>query len=426
MKKYIMRAPQSPFKNPTHISAIYHDLVSSNSGNLIFVHSIARALMRDGNQIDFTKANKTWSEEEVRRINAEYDAFIIPLANAFRVSFIDQMKVLTKNIKRLNIPCIVVGVGYQGKTDGSIDKNPALDSAVKDFIKAVLKKSNMVGLRGEFTATYLERLGFKPQKHFTVIGCPSMYLYGEDLPKARPFTLNKDTKISLNSKVMLPQKVHNYMHDICTKIEDHIYVVQNTYELKTLYCGMRLTTSSPTVLKDKEFYPFNYKHRLYQENKVRGFINAESWFEYLRGRDLSFGTRIHGNICAVLSGTPAFILACDGRVRELARYHNIQHIALGDLKVKKDIFKLLENADFDSIQKGHAERFNHYLDFMHANELQTIFDEPTVKSDFDEEIKKIDFEKGIVPLPFADYHEQTEALRFWDLTYTDMRAKASR
>ena len=411
-----MRAPASPFENPSYYDAIKKDLISTNSGNLIFVHSIARALMKDGVEIDFNKASKVWDDEEVNRVNSEYDAFIIPLANAFRSSFIKQMQVMTENIRRLDIPCVIVGVGYQGDIDGSFDDNPELDKAVKHFIKAVLKKSGKVGLRGDVTARYLEYLGFEAEKDFTVIGCPSMYMYGSALPDPKQVKISPEMRININCKAYLNQETHDYFHYVCEQIPDHIYIVQNLYELKTIFCGMNVKLAATSRLVKHENYPYDYSHRLYRENKVRGFVSAQAWLDYLKTRDLNFGTRIHGNISGVLSGLPTFIVASDARVLELAEYHNIQHVKNSELK-GKDIFELLSGADFESVKRGHAERFLHYLDFMHENGLETIFDSAGTRSVFDEKISETDFRGPLVPMPFADYETQFQAVQYWEYLY---------
>ena len=49
------------------------------------------------------------------------------------------------------------------------------------FCNAVLEKSRSIGVRGEITQEYLVRLGIKRRK-IDVIGCPSMYTFGDFLP----------------------------------------------------------------------------------------------------------------------------------------------------------------------------------------------------------------------------------------------------
>ena len=46
-----------------------------------------------------------------------------------------------------------------------------------------------------------------------------------------------------------------------------------------------------------------------------------------------------------------------------------------DLNDQTNIFELHQKADFGKLQEGHEARFMHYLDFLHQNGLETIYDE---------------------------------------------------
>ena len=415
MKKYLMRAPSGCFDNPTYFDTIAGNLIGDNSGNMLFPHSISRALMCEDVEIDYIKTSSMLDDKKIGDLNAEYDAFIIPLANAFRISFINELTALTYLVSRLSIPSIVIGVGVNGVIEADEKGEYPFDHASKLFVKAVLKNSGCIGIRGEQTAAYLEHLGFKRDQDFMVIGCPSMFLYGADLPKPRPFTLGRDTTLSINSKAVLPAKLHTFLADACAKMPDHYYVPQNIYEFKVLFSGMTIadTQKSMKVYKD---YPKDLGHPLYRANRVRGFVSAEAWFEYLRGRELSVGSRIHGNIAAVISGTPAFIIAPDNRVLELAEYHNLPHTTVAELPDDADIFSLLSDVNFDQILDGHKERFDRFHEFFKKNDLPTIYDDPSYSSDtvtpFDKRIASIDFRGPLVPLPFADYDTQMEGIRY--------------
>ena len=78
-------------------------------------------------------------------------------------------------VKKMKIPVAVVGVGTQIDYSKK-ERDEELDAAVIKFMKVVLKKTSIVGVRGEITAEYLKQLGFKEERDFTVIGCPSMYI----------------------------------------------------------------------------------------------------------------------------------------------------------------------------------------------------------------------------------------------------------
>ena len=115
MKRILMRSSMHPLKAISAGEAITQDVMNGNTGNMIFAHSIARALMQEDTVLDVTKTKRNFSRAEVEKINAEYDCFVIPLANAFRPNFQDDLDFMTRLIKKLKIPCIVIGVGVQAK-----------------------------------------------------------------------------------------------------------------------------------------------------------------------------------------------------------------------------------------------------------------------------------------------------------------------
>jgi hypothetical protein len=132
--------------------------------------------------------------------------------------------------------------------------------------------------------------------------------------------------------------------------------------------------------------------------------------------DFSIGSRIHGNIAAVLAGTPAFVIVSDQRIKELVDYHQIQHIMLADLKKETTIFDLYEQADFNKVQEGHEKRFLHYLDFLKKNGLKTIYDENgnAGRAYFDEALEQIDFHPALHAFTAVPPAEQVKRLdKFW-------------
>ena len=379
MTRILMRAPHSPFVASNHDRALAKDEINTNAGNLLFPYSISRALMVKGVRIDYVKEfpkPQLELESAAKEASERYDCFVLPLANAFRISFMEHLEVLCRFIEALEIPCIVIGVGLQTKVAPGKTKAYRFDDLATRFMKAAIAKSDCVGIRGEATASYLSRLGFEEERDFTVIGCPSMYLYGADLPRPRPLSLSEQSSISINCKVTLPDKVHRYMSNVMRDIPDFHYIVQNTYEMKSLLYGLDLQVTSPKgfALKVPEGYPTGWDNAAVQAGRVIGFTDVPSWLDFLSKKDLSFGTRIHGNIAGVLAGAPTFIVAPDTRVLELAEYHNIPHIRRKELSLKTDVFSLIEGVDFSSVLDGHEERFNHYLDFLHRNGLHTVFD----------------------------------------------------
>src|SRR5699024_2597558 len=125
-------------------------------GNLVYQYSIIRTLMTEDTTItpDYYKRNPNRAEE----INEKYDCYIIPLADAFREDFIPILRDYTKLIKKLTIPVVVIGVGLRAPFEPKLNEGFPFDEDVKQFVKAVLEKSSMLGLRGEITSEYLSKL----------------------------------------------------------------------------------------------------------------------------------------------------------------------------------------------------------------------------------------------------------------------------
>lgn len=371
MRKILMRAFMSPVDVYQPMEIIQKNLYGDNMGNMLFPHSVYRTLLKEDMQIDTLRINREIPQYVVNRINEEYECLVLPFANAFRQSFAKKLENTASLIERLKIPCVVVGIGAQAPIAES-NHTEELDAAVHRFMKAVLAKSAIIGVRGEFTANFLKELGYQEEKHFTVIGCPSMYLYGKELPEMQVKELTPNSKVSVNSKISLSQKYHDFMQRSIKAIPDYQYVPQVIQEIRAMYIG----TPMPKAFKKDapENFPLDFTSPLYKEGKGLAFADVPSWFKYLSEKDFSFGSRIHGNIAAILSGTPCFIMVSDERIKELVEYHNIPYMLNRNIKKDTSIFDLHEKADFSKIRQGHEKRFMHYLDFLKKNGLDTIYD----------------------------------------------------
>lgn len=411
MTKILMRAGFSPLSPPPASQIVLENLIGENTGNMLFPYSIMRILMREDTVITTVSIDQFFRSRQIAQWNSEYDCFVIPLANAFRESFLLHLKYLTYLINKLTIPCIVVGVGIQAGICGNKDTSPDFDRIVSDFVKAVLKKSALLGIRGEFTAQYLKYLGFTEEKDYTIIGCPSMYLYGPSLPYKPAKGLDTKSKVSVNCKIKIPAKLSRFILSSAKQFKHYTYVPQGIDDLLLLYAGVSINREKfPKIQKG---YPWQLHSRICASGHEAGFTDVRSWLAFLESVDFSFGSRIHGNIAAVLAGTPTFIFAADGRILELARYHGIQHMTTKDINEDTDIFKVYESADFSSVQQGHAERFAHYASFLEQNGLKHIYMEETGYgiSAFDEKISQLPLNGPLEPLNRLPLKEQTERLQ---------------
>lgn len=361
-----MRAGMSPLDNFSADEIIFRNLLGTNVGNLIYAYGLFRTLTKEDVSVVPTYYKL---ETDADKVNEEYDAFVIPLADAFRADFMPEIRKMTTLVKKLKIPCVVTGVGLRASFEPSSELKFSFDDDVRNFIKAILEKSAMVGVRGEITADYLTQLGFREGTDHKAIGCPSMYTYGREL-KLKELNLTTESRISINSSVLSQIPVFDFLNRTADSIKDHYFLPQKLEELKLIYLG------SEYKHKQKcDMYPHRITDKIYSEDRVKYFLRATEWIDFLRTVDLSIGGRLHGNITALISGTPSVIIPHDARMRELTDFHALPHIWANEVNEKTDVFDLVSKIDFQKVQKKHKENFDNFVSFLNINELDNIYKE---------------------------------------------------
>ena len=375
MKKILIRANMLPFDNPEIGDIFRYNLFGKNMGNLIYQASVVKTLMTD-DDVEFTAVNFNSPEislTDFDEINSTYDCFVIPLANAFRPSFATELGRMTRFVRQLRIPCYIIGVGAQASLDGTFSATN-LDDQVRAFVNAVLDKSAMIGVRGEVSAKYLKQLGYKEDTDYTVIGCPSLYYYGDKLPEAEIKELTPQSRISVTRKDETPAEFHKFMNRQMEIFPDHWFIPQTLEDFAVQFAGVPFSIAYYPRKGGSPYYPSVFDSDIYLEDRAPAFTNFKTWIDFLKDKDFAFGSRIHGNIAPILAGVPAYVFASDMRVQELAEYHNIPYTPLNEIKEDTDLFAIYEKADFNGIHRGHRERFDRYVSFLKKIGIPNIYD----------------------------------------------------
>ncbi len=402
MRRILMRSGMTPFNRFTPSRVIIDNSIGGNSGNLVYAFSVYRALMTEDTRITSTFYKLDFTDCEIEEINETFDAFVVPLADAFRDSFAGSLKKLASIIRKLKIPCVVIGVGLRAPFEPDLDKGFAFDDAVKDFMDAVLEKSAIVGVRGQITSDYLTKLGYIDGKHHMVIGCPSMYAFGRDL-NIRDTKITKDSLVCMNNSAISPKNVLDFLERSRKEFSNLYFIPQRLNELKLTYFGI----PNPTDI-NKPNYPHSIDHSLYKEDRVRFFINFREWNRFLSKADFSFGARMHGNIASVISGAPSIIIPKDARMRELSEYHNLTRVNSNEIKKDTSIWDLIEKADFKAPLKNQHKNFDNYRNFLNINGLDNIFrdsDNP-INTRFDRKLEKADLQPCVTTYNLCSEEER--------------------
>ncbi|MGN0180992.1 MAG: polysaccharide pyruvyl transferase family protein, partial [Candidatus Ornithomonoglobus sp.] len=150
MKRYLVRAGFNPLKTYTPYDLLRNNFIGDNSGNLFFAYGVMNVLRTEDTEIEQTYKWR-FTAEDAAIINERYDAVVLPMADAFREPFINALKGYTDLINRLTIPVVVIGIGLRAPYEPGLNNKFIFDEAAKEFVKAVLDHSAMLGLRGEIT-----------------------------------------------------------------------------------------------------------------------------------------------------------------------------------------------------------------------------------------------------------------------------------
>ena len=389
-RRIMLRAGKTPYHPYSHEETLRRNLLGTNSGNLVFSEAAWRLLSTRDTRV--TSAGLGASAKKAAEINADFDHLVLPFANAFRVSFRKSLDRYSEMIEKLRVPVTVLGVGAQTDLDYSGGNLDPIRKATTRFVRAVLERSPAIGVRGEFTYAFLRKLGFSDDQ-VTVIGCPSVYYYGPDLPALRhPETLDRNSRISMNVSPYVPG-IGAMFEANMRHYPDLIYVPQNNESLdQLLWAGANIDPKA-------KVFPRAIDHPVFTEDRIRLFIDPQSWFKALRARDFSFGTRIHGNIAALLAGTPAFVLAHDSRTLELARYFEIPHMQYSEIGARRLAEEFYATADYRGYHANHAARFDTFTRFLERCGLRHVYMEGEDRGQaFDDRMAKADFPEVLPPL----------------------------
>lgn len=401
MTRILVRSAQDPRKVLDATASSRK--MGGNSGNLLYSNAVQRALSTEQNVITaggFLAHTLEDPTEWLAKANKRYDHYVIPMSNAFRFGFSRGLERMTEIVRGLDMPVTVVGVGAQttaeaadaetdqfqmGKTGSGwkpeqtdVERH---DRVVHDFVAAVLEKSATIGVRGEVTKRYLESIGIEGDR-VDVIGCPSLYTWGPDLRvEPRVAKITSKSKISLN--------VDFRVKGIGAIVE------KNTEMYPRLTSPVQDSKSARMIISGEDKFdmakrdlrlPIHTGHALYQSHRLLFYPNPWGWVEAMNEQDFTFGNRLHGNIAALLAGTPVHLLAHDSRTVELAEYHAIPHTLISDFEEPPSAAELFAEIDYTRFNELMPIRFQTYLEFLQRNGLETIFDEGKNADAFDQQI----------------------------------------
>jgi hypothetical protein len=376
MKPILLRAPKSPFEYATPRRSLDENLIGDNSGNLIFIHAAWKILATHGTEIE--AAGMGGYPRRADEFNERNSVYVVPLANAFRLNWASHFERMTSFIEHLKIPVVVLGVGAQGGLDFDPERLKPIEPTVRRFVNAVLERGPTIGVRGETTASYLEWLGYRDVE---VIGCPSLFLDGDRIGVTkRVDRIGPDSNLAINISPYI-EAMGPFVMSAVARYPRLTYIAQDKVTLRQIVYGEPWREA-----RKGDAMPNHLSHPLMRPGRVRLYVEPWPWLEDLKAYDFAFGSRIHGNIAAILAGTPSYVLAHDSRTLELARYFRIPHRPMTAVDAHTDPADLYAEADYGPLIDGHAERFARFISYLEKHGLRHVFADDEDPGAFDRQV----------------------------------------
>ena len=372
MKNILIRAGKDYFTNispEATLSFRNRSTFGHNVGFYLISDSVYKLISTPNTSITpdsyLIGSRQSYKKNVAETINSEFDAFVLPVADFLKPKQIGHMKRLTSLIKNLEIPICVLGLGIGVKLDVGKFNHDKTNKVVKNFISSILDKSNSIGVRGDLTFKYLNKLGFN-EDQIKVLGCPSIYLNG---PKynIKPPEINKDSKIALNITPFV-KKYGRFVNKTIKNYKNYEYFMQDIRDLKLILYGEEW---GPGGQK-----PRNYYNKILKENKAIFPIDSRSWINELKNFDYSIGTRLHGTIASLNARIPSTLVVHDSRTQEIADHHKIPYIKVEDISKDTSLKEVAESTSWETFNNNSKKNYKKLINFFKENKIDTFSEYP--------------------------------------------------
>jgi hypothetical protein len=320
-----------------------------NSGNKLFTTSIEKALYRPDINVSYIT-----SEMTAERINKEFDMVVFPTANIFGEHYVHGLEDYAYFFEELRIPVYVIGAGIQCKSAGQINElADKIGIPARKFVEAVYHTKGELALRGHYTKAFLDKV---VENSAVVTGCPSLYQNGRNLKICHEKVEFEKFRVAINGSVKsLNQTNLRKMVKMCTYMDQDEFIA-GLFDRETFH--------AMSAVKKMWKYS-NVGLEMLASGNVQLIYDIPVWMQFMKDNfDFSVGTRIHGNIAAILSGVPAVVVYQDLRTRELAEFFDIPAVDHLECKNKEELYDMYLLQDYETFNSKFEEKYDAFERFL--------------------------------------------------------------
>lgn len=313
----------------TTISTLGH-----NTGNLAFWSAIEKLLNPD--RISYSNISD--------KLNQMYDKIVI--TDLIWLNNHNDLERLDYLLKVYHNGVIPISVGVETSLRNS---DFYLAPYIVDILRRIQERS-VIGVRGEYTASVLNKCGIK---NIDIIGCPSMYYMNNE---------NFNISDAGVDNISWTSNFKTFYYNITVKERDFLsYCIDNkSFFVEQTHSVFTLKQAS----NDEKF--FEYINNWLEYNS-HIFYTIEDWNKNISHCNFSMGARFHGNVMALRNNIKSLFLICDSRTKELAEFFEVPYIELEQFDKTKDIRYYYDLADYSKFNKSYKTKFDTFKRFLFKN-----------------------------------------------------------
>lgn len=326
-------------------------LCGGNTGNLVFRHALAQLIdLSDFEYCDYQRLAQLLDQ----RIKPSI--VVLSAANWIGASpqYESQSKFRANLVERCNCPVTIVGLGAQSP---SSETKLAIGPETNRFLKILGERTNLIGVRDQFTADILSEQGVF---NYTIAGCPSNFI-----------TISSTLGKKIQNLCAVGNATNNWS-EVRTAISEYSggnpsagKILRINFEHLFSYGGFYICQSPilfPFLFRENRELPKPYsdvstKNKPELSHTFRRssmhFTCVPTWLDFLRSCDLSFGMRIHGAMMALQAGIPSLLIGHDSRTEGLANTMKVPTVSI-------DEFVRLYSEGPDSVLQAIGDRLASY------------------------------------------------------------------
>jgi hypothetical protein len=220
-------------------------------------------------------------------------------------------------------------------------------------------------------------------RNTSIVGCPSLLgLTAEAASRLGSATPTLD-KVALNLSnnvrrhALHPEAMRASENGLFQRLVsgNTFYVLQNEQPEMDLLEAIaakdpaRVATSVQQIAERFDISASREDVRAFLERRMRIFFAVDDWVGCMATMSVAIGSRFHGNVAAILAGTPAFCLVHDMRTRELCELLRLPHMILDRPVTGEEILERALDLDYAPFLAQRARLMMEWRLFLERNSL---------------------------------------------------------